>query len=121
MWRQAEKAGTFGGIIRVALLTAQRREKVASMRWADLKGAAWTIPRTDREKGAGGTLILPPAALAVIQSQPVISKSPYVFTGRRENAFNGFSKSKAAFNEALPKIPAADGTLQPCPTGPFTI
>lgn len=108
VWRQAEKAGTFGAIIRLALLTAQRREKVTSMRWTDLAGDVWTIRAGAREKGTGGSLKLPPAAIAVIKAQPRIGDNPFVFAGRGDNSFNGFSKSKAAFDKALPKI-AADG------------
>ena len=39
------------GIIRLCLLTAQRRTKVAAMRWQDITlDGEWTIPREHREK-----------------------------------------------------------------------
>jgi integrase len=113
VWRQAEKAGTFGAMIRVALLTAQRREKIATMRWADLAGDVWTIPVSAREKGVGGALKLSAAAMAVIKERPRMVSSPFVFAGRGDNAFNGFSKSKATFDDALPKLRAPDGTETP--------
>ena len=110
VWAQAGKAGIFGAIIRMALLTAQRREKIASMRWADLTGNVWTIPANAREKGAGGSLKLPPAAMSVISERPRMASNAFVFSGRGDNAFNGFSKSKAAFDAALPRLKGADGT-----------
>ena len=36
VWKQAEADGTFGAFVRLALLTAQRKEKVASMKWEDI-------------------------------------------------------------------------------------
>jgi integrase len=109
VWWQAERAGTFGAIVRMALLTGQRREKIATMRWADLSGDVWSIPASARGKGAGGSLKLPPAAVTVINSRPRMVGNPYVFAGRGNNAFNGFSKCKAAFDDALPKIKNAEG------------
>ena len=36
IWRQAETNGPYGAFIRLALLTAQRREKIASLKWEDI-------------------------------------------------------------------------------------
>jgi integrase len=44
IWKAAESCGSFGGIVRMALLTAQRRAKVAAMRWQDIVDGEWTIP-----------------------------------------------------------------------------
>ncbi|MFT3671585.1 tyrosine-type recombinase/integrase [Aestuariivirga sp.] len=103
IWRHALDAGTFGAIIRFALLTAQRREKIAKLRWSDLDGSTWNIASGAREKGAGGSLRLPKAAKAVIDEQPRLNSNPFVFSGRGDVAFNGFSKCKARFDEGLPK------------------
>jgi integrase len=83
VWRAAEKARTLGAIIRLLLLTCQRREKVYRMRWADISpDGIWSIPTEQREKGNGGRLRLPAAALAIIKAQPHFESSPYVFTQR---------------------------------------
>jgi integrase len=113
-WKAAEGDGAFGAFIRLLLLTAQRREKVASMRWRDIANGTWTIPAEAREKGAGGELELPPAALDIIEAQPRIGESPYVFAGRsvkgREHAcLSGFGKRKRALDAKvaaeLPNVP----------------
>ena len=44
VWRAAEEAGSFGAVVRLALLTAQRREKLASMRWAESAGIQACVP-----------------------------------------------------------------------------
>src|SRR5262249_32977750 len=83
VWRAAESAGTFGAFIRLALLTAQRREKLATMRFDDVSDdGTWTIPAAPREKGTPGRLRLPPLAMAIVKAQPRFASSPYVFAGR---------------------------------------
>lgn len=106
VWHQAEKPGQLGAIIRLAFMTAQRREKLASMRWDDIVDGVWIVPAEARSKGTGGALQLPAAALAIIEAQPRQEGNPYVFAGRtRGSHFDGFGKAKAAFDKALPAMP----------------
>ena len=106
VWAVAEGNGTFGAIVRLLLLTAQRREKVAAMKFADVTiDGVWNIPTEDREKGNGGALMLPEAALAIIQGQKRIGDNPYVFAGRGAGHFNGFSPCKRAFDEKVGNLP----------------
>jgi integrase len=106
VWTVADGQGRFGAIVKMALLTAQRRQKIASMRWSDVSlDGTWNVPAEDREKGTAGALALPPAAFAIVQAQPHMGDNPFVFAGRGQSAFNGFSKSKAAFDAKLPPMP----------------
>lgn len=96
VWAAADERGTFGGIVQFALLTAQRREKIITLRWQDISpDGIWSVPSEDREKGTGGDLQLPDLALAVVRRQPTIGDNPYVFAGRGGGYFNGLSKAKA--------------------------
>jgi integrase len=121
VWRAADEAGTFGAIVKLALLTGQRREKIGTMRWADLQDGDWVI-RTEydekgntREKGNGVRLRRIGAALDIIEAQPEIDGNPYVFAGsvrgrRRKSsankeeppAFNSWSQKKAELDAKLP-------------------
>jgi integrase len=102
IWRQAEANGTFGALVRLLLLTAQRRGVVVSIKWSDLKDdEVWEIASEAREKGNAGALKLPEQALAIIQAQPRFKNNPYVFAaGRGTGPMNGFYKRKAAFDKA---------------------
>src|SRR5262245_51462251 len=107
VWRQAETTnGRFGAIVRLSLLTAQRREKIASMRWSDLdEDGVWTVRQDAREKGTVGSVALPKIALDIIGQQPRLGDNPYVFPGRGDACFASFSRAKAEFDAKLPKMP----------------
>jgi integrase len=97
VWRAAEEAGTFGAFIRLLLLTAQRREKVRSMRFDDVSDdGTWRIPAEAREKGSPGVLRLPPLAMTIIKAQPRLAGNPYVFPGRSDSPLAGFSERHAS-------------------------
>jgi integrase len=54
----------------------------------------WEIPTEAREKGNGGTLLLPEVAVDVIRSQKRIIDNPYVFAGRGHGHFSGYGLLK---------------------------
>jgi integrase len=101
VWRAAEANGTFGAFIRVALLVAQRRDKMLAMRWEDIVDGEWRIPSKDREKGTAGSLLLSDAALAIINAQPRLASNSYVFAGNGTGFIQGMSDRKAAFDAKL--------------------
>jgi integrase len=98
VWSACE--GQYGAIVKLLLLTAQRREKVAGMRWSDIEGDVWTVPHDEGEKGAAGALKLPAMALAIIEAQPLIVDHEYVFAGRWSGHFSGWSASKHRLDAA---------------------
>jgi integrase len=102
IWQAAETNGTFGALVRMCLLTAQRSRKVAAMKWSDIEAGAWSVPKEPREKDTGGTLVLPDVALAIIEAQPQLVSNPHVFAGRGDGPYRGFSPSKVALDAKLP-------------------
>jgi integrase len=114
LWTAAGECGSFGALVKLLLLTAQRREKVSTMQWEHVVDGAWTVPHEEREKGTGGVLKLPQLALDIIDSQPRIAGNPYVFPGsargRRHGsrsgppAFNSWSQRKAELDKKLAQL-----------------
>jgi len=105
IWNVAGDAGRFGAILRLCLLTAQRRTKVSVMKWADISvDGVWTIAQEAREKDTAGELKLPANALEIIRAQLRIDDNPYVFAGRNGGPFSGFSVTKTAFDAKLPEL-----------------
>jgi integrase len=101
LWAAAETSGAFGAFVRVALLTGQRRNKVANMRWSDIEHGVWTIPAEPREKGNAGALALPDIARQIMDAQPRFDSNPFVFAaGRGHGQIIGFSKGKSRLDRA---------------------
>jgi integrase len=98
LWAAAVANGVFGAFVRVALLTGQRREKIVGMKWNDIVDGEWRIPTSDREKNTAGSLVLPQAALDIINAQPRFAGNAYVFAGIGPKHIGGMSKRKAAFD-----------------------
>ena len=92
VWNATDPATSYGSIVRMLLLTAQRLDKVASMRWEDLKGNVWTIRTEDREKGNAGELVLPGLAMDVIKARK--PAEGFVFPSRGDKQLGGLAKYK---------------------------
>ena len=71
MWSALPVGDSYGDIVKLLLLTGQRREKVWGMRWDDISiDGTWSVPNGTREKGAGGELVLPEMAVDIIRNRP---------------------------------------------------
>ena len=106
LWKACGDLGTFGALIKTLLFTAQRKEKVATMRWDDVRDGVWTIPSAPREKPNARSLKLPPAVLDIINAQPRIAGNPYVFAGRGLGPINSLSQGKKALDKKLGAMPS---------------
>lgn len=107
IWTEAEArdSGVYGGLVRMLLLTGQRKEKVSTMRYSDVVDGVWTIPKNSysKEKGHIGKVKLPQMALDIIKEQVQIAGNPYIFAKSGKVAFNSWSLSKAKFEKRLRK------------------
>lgn len=97
IWRATECGGPFNGIVRLLILTGQRRDEVAGMPWAELSGgfSTWTIPASRAKNGATHVVPLSRPAQDLLRGLPQFSE--LVFPGLR-GPFNGWSKAKAALD-----------------------
>jgi integrase len=71
--------GIFGNFTKLALLTGQRREKLLTMTYDDVRNGVWHIRTEAREKGNGGELRLPTVALEILEQQRAICPGTRVF------------------------------------------
>jgi integrase len=96
VWAHAESAGDFGAFVRLLLLTAQRLEKVLDLQWTDIAEGVWTVRTEPGEKGNIGQVLLPDAALRIIDAQPRFATNPHVFASHRgrRRVFGSFSKTR---------------------------
>jgi len=109
----AKLAGPWGAFYRLAILTGQRREEVASLRWAELDRAkaVWTIPADRAKNGVAHIVPLSDGVVAeldllagmagVDQAKRKWPGGGYVLTTTGKAAISGFSKAKTAIDAAL--------------------
>ena len=115
IWPALAGAGTFGALVKVLLLTAQRRDEVAHMMRGEIgKDGIWSIPAERYKTKRPNHVPLSEAVLAVIETQPRIDGSDYVFGSRVKTPFTAFGKSKAKLDGSLlaaSKTPIPNWTL----------
>ena len=93
--------GTFGGIVQMLLLTAQRRDEVAAMARSEISGGVWTLPASRYKTKRTQVVPLSTAAQTVVAAQNQIDNSDLVFTTTGKTAFSGFSKLKRRLDTAM--------------------
>lgn len=88
-------------LMRMMLLTGQRRTETASMRWADVEGDAWSIPASVAKTGVEHRVTLGPTSQALIHSQPKLAGTPYIFPSKKGGVRSGWSQMARPIKEAV--------------------
>jgi integrase len=110
VWRVAGESGVYGALVRLLLLTAQRLDKVLTMKWTDISPMkwpsntppVWEVATALREKGNIGAVELPAAVLAILDALPRYADNPYVLAGRGSMHIAYSGNPKRAFDAKLP-------------------
>ena len=101
IWPVLGNSGTFGSLVKMLLLTAQRRDEVAHMGRKEIgHDGIWTIPAERYKTKRPNHVPLSKTALALIQDQPKFDGCDYVFPSRARTPYSGFGKSKARLDKA---------------------
>ena len=92
----------FGPLVKLLLLTAQRRDEVANLEWAelDLGGRVWTMPRHKAKNDRAHEIQLSDAAIEVLNSIPQVGTG-IIFTTTGETSVSGFSRAKRRLDAAM--------------------
>lgn len=99
----------YGKIIRLLILTAQRRDEVGAMDWGelDLEKQLWTIPGSRTKNRRDHHVPLTQLALDLLPLAPCASERKFVFgNGPRRNGdvhrgFSGWSKAKLQIDQRI--------------------
>jgi integrase len=114
----------YGRIVKLLLLTGQRRDEVGGLRWVELDSdeAIWTIPGSRSKNHREHVVPLTEAVTALLPNRD--DSREYLFghgprrKGDRHRAFSGWSKSKAALDSrilAARQRASRDEEAQPLP------
>jgi len=102
IWPVLDQSGTLGALLKMLLLTAQRRDEVAHMRHSEIDAdGVWMIPAERYKTKRPNFVPLSQAALALVQAQVKISDCDLVFPSRAKTPYSGFANSKAALDRAV--------------------
>jgi integrase len=95
----------FGDFIRLLILTGQRRNEVAGMRWSEISKdlSTWTLPRKRAKNSKSHIVPLSEQAqiiLKKIKKTRIFLDCDFVFTTNGKSQISGFSKLKKALDKA---------------------
>lgn len=110
--------GDFGEIVRLLLLTGQRREEVGGLRWSevDLDRSLIALPPERTKNLRQHEVPLSRQAYAILARLPKRKGRDFIF-GIGEAGFSGWSKSKERLDQALlASRKAADRRAKPLPS-----
>ena len=102
VWK-ALGADEFGAIVRLLILTAQRREEIGGLRWSEITDGAIELPAGRTKNAQSHTIPLSGPAHTIIDALPRREGRDFVF-GRGEGGYSGWSRSKARLDERIAEI-----------------
>ena len=104
IWLRADGSGfPYEVIIKLLVLTGQRRGEVTGMCWGeiDLAARVWSIPAERTKSNRAQILPLSSVAVSVLLDTPRLSdKLVFPALGRDAGSFSGFSKAKRRLDDA---------------------
>ena len=102
LWRalNAEPNAQFADIVRLLILTGQRREEIGGLRWSEIDQGLIVLPPQRTKNSRQHEVPLSRQAKAIIERQPKRKGRGFIF-GIGELGFSGWSDCKARLDEAL--------------------
>ena len=108
IWTQTSQ-GDFGAIIRLLILTGQRREEVAAMTWPEINFQTnfWMIEANRTKNGRANQIFLSEAASNILINRLRSIDRDLVFGSR--GPFSGWSKAKKALDARIAALNGGNG------------
>jgi integrase len=105
IWK-ALPTGDYSCIVKLLMLTGQRREEIGGLRWSeiDLKRGLITLPPTRTKNARQHTIPVSDPARTIIAATPKAEGRDFVF-GEGEGSFSGWSRCKERLDATLGKMP----------------
>lgn len=116
VWRSTYGMGyPRGPFIQLLLLTGQRRDEVAGVRWREinLDQKLWTIPADRMKGGRAHEVPLSDAAVVLLEGLPRWKSSDFVLSPSGKNPLTSHTKTKASLDKFVADVRAFDGVEEP--------
>ena len=106
IWEATAGPGDHNAIVRLLMLTGQRRQEVAAARWMeiDTKNALWSIPGDRTKNKRAHDVPISEQTLAVLDGIAKREGRELIF-GEAEGPFSGWSKSKERLDQRCNILP----------------
>jgi integrase len=102
VWRSA--SGRYGDIVRLLILTGQRRDEIGALRWSEITDGAIVLPPERTKNSRQHMVPLAPAALTIINRQPRRTGRDLIF-GDGQGGFSGWGVCKMRLDAAVGLAP----------------
>lgn len=105
VWQASDALGwPYCGFIQLLILTGQRRNEVADLRWheLDFDQKVWTLPGSRAKNGVEHTIPLSDLVIEILRAVPRIDDSDYVFTVTGRRPIQGHHVIKARIDALMP-------------------
>jgi integrase len=98
IWNASDPETDYGRIVRLLMLTGQRRDEIADLRRAEIdwESRLIALPATRTKNGRAHDVPLSATALEILRG--VVGERDYLF-GRAEGGYSGFSRAKDRLDE----------------------
>ena len=102
--RQATLECPYGAFVKLLILTGQRRNEVAGLRWRelDLDARTWNLPKERAKNGRENQVPLSDKAVDILLALPRIEDSEFALTLNGRNRISGFVPVKQRIDERMP-------------------
>jgi integrase len=99
--------GAYGDLVKLLMLTGQRRQELGGLRWTEInfKDRLITLPAERCKNGRGHSIPLSVPALAILSARAEGSGSSDLVFGNGRHGYNGWSDGKATLDRKLPAMP----------------
>ena len=107
IWRASgTRPYPFGAYFRALLLTGQRREEVAGMKWSEFDPALtlWTLPRSRSKNNVAHQVPIVPAVREILLGLPRLAGCDFVFTTTGKTSVTGYGRAKEALDVAITRL-----------------
>ena len=102
IWAGTADSRDYSAIVRLLMLTGQRRDEIGGLKWSEVDGDRIVLPAARTKNAREHVVPLALAARVVLDARPHHHGRDFVFG--RTNGFSGWSVSKAALDEQLGNI-----------------
>ena len=101
IWQATGEDQPYHRIVRLLLLTGQRRTEVGAMDWSevDLAAGIWNLPAARAKNRRQHLIPLSPPALALLKAQAARGTTGLVFPNRRGGPYTDWSAQKARLDQ----------------------